>query len=77
MVLTGSIDDRSALFGVLAQVEALGLDLLGIKQILGGPRPTWRIAGGPLCSLVAVLGACLLDELDDVTVSVSGQDAAW
>jgi hypothetical protein len=46
-VLTGSIDDRSALFGVLAQVEALGLDLLGIKQILGGPRPTWRSPADP------------------------------
>jgi hypothetical protein len=32
-VLIGSIEDRSALFGVLAQVEALGLDLLELKQI--------------------------------------------
>jgi hypothetical protein len=32
-VLTGSIEDRSALFGVLAQIEALGLDLLELKQI--------------------------------------------
>jgi hypothetical protein len=32
-VLTGSIEDRSALFGVLAQIEALGLDLLELRQI--------------------------------------------
>ncbi len=32
-ILTGSLEDRSALFGVLAQVEALGLDLLELKQI--------------------------------------------
>jgi hypothetical protein len=36
-VLTGSIEDRAALFGVLAQVEALGLDLLELRQIQ--PRP--------------------------------------
>jgi hypothetical protein len=32
-VLTGARQDRSALFGVIAQVEALGLDLLELKQI--------------------------------------------
>ena len=32
-VLTGLLEDRSALFGALAQVEALGLDLLELKQI--------------------------------------------
>jgi len=31
-VLTGLLD-RSALFGVLAEVEALGLDLLEIRQV--------------------------------------------
>jgi hypothetical protein len=31
-VLTGRLD-RSALFGVLAEVEALGLDLLEVRQI--------------------------------------------
>jgi hypothetical protein len=31
-VLTGSFEDRSALFGVLAQIEALGLDLLELRQ---------------------------------------------
>jgi hypothetical protein len=36
-VLTGSLADRSALFGVLAQIEALGLELLELRQI--GLRP--------------------------------------
>jgi hypothetical protein len=39
-VLTGSLQDRSALFGVLAQIEALGLDLLELRQICA--RPTSR-----------------------------------
>jgi hypothetical protein len=33
-VLTGLLEDRSALFGVLAQIEALGLDLLELKQMV-------------------------------------------
>ena len=32
-VLTGLVEDRSALFGVLEQIEALGLDLLELRQI--------------------------------------------
>jgi hypothetical protein len=32
-VLTGLIVDRSALFGVVAQIEALGLELLELRQI--------------------------------------------
>ena len=36
-VLTGLLQDRSALFGVLAQIEALGLDLLELRQIRGTP----------------------------------------
>ena len=32
-VLTGRVEDRSALFGVLEQIEALGLDLLELRQI--------------------------------------------
>jgi hypothetical protein len=36
-VLTGLLEDRSAVFGVLAQIEALGLDLLELRQIR--PRP--------------------------------------
>jgi hypothetical protein len=39
-VLTGLLQDRSALFGVLAQIEALGLDLLELRQIRA--RPTSR-----------------------------------
>jgi hypothetical protein len=33
-VLTGFLD-RSALYGVLAEIEALGLDLLEIRQLTG------------------------------------------
>jgi hypothetical protein len=36
-VLTGLLEDRSAVFGVLAQIEALGLELLELHQIR--PRP--------------------------------------
>jgi len=36
-VLTGSLEDRAALFGVLAQIEALGLDLLEVRQISEPP----------------------------------------
>ena len=32
-MLTGWLEDRSALFGVLAQVEALGLELLEVRQV--------------------------------------------
>jgi hypothetical protein len=32
-VLTGLIEDRSALYGVLAQLEALGLELLELRQV--------------------------------------------
>jgi hypothetical protein len=37
-VLTGLLADSSAVFGVVAQIEALGLDLLELRQIR--PRPT-------------------------------------
>jgi len=37
-VLTGLVEDRSALFGVLAQIEALGLDLLELRQIRARPQ---------------------------------------
>jgi hypothetical protein len=50
-VLTGLLEDRAALFGVLAQIEALGLDLLEVRQIAAtaelpgfmtaGPRVIW------------------------------------
>ena len=32
-VLTGSLTDRSAVFGVLAQIEALGLELLEVRRV--------------------------------------------
>ena len=36
-VLTGLLD-QSALYGVLAQVEALGLDLLEVRQLTCDPK---------------------------------------
>ena len=32
-VLTGSLEDRSAVYGVLAQLEALGLEILELRQV--------------------------------------------
>jgi hypothetical protein len=40
-VLTGVLEDRAALFGVLAQIEALGLDLLEVRHVTAPPT-TWR-----------------------------------
>ena len=37
-VLTSLVEDRSALFGVVAQIEALGLDLLELRQIRARPK---------------------------------------
>jgi hypothetical protein len=37
-VLTGLLEDWSALFGVIAQVEALGLDLIELREIQCGQR---------------------------------------
>jgi hypothetical protein len=37
-VLTGLLRDRSAVFGVLAQIEALGLELLELRQIQVRPK---------------------------------------
>jgi hypothetical protein len=42
-VLTGWLEDRSALFGVVAQIEALGLELLELRPLPA--RPTSREAG--------------------------------
>ena len=36
-VLTGWLEDQSALFGVVAQIEALGLELLELRQIRARP----------------------------------------
>jgi hypothetical protein len=38
-VLTGLLEDRSAVFGVVAQIEALGLDLLELRLIQARPTP--------------------------------------
>ena len=32
-VLTGPLPDRAALYGVLAQIEALGLELLEVRRL--------------------------------------------
>jgi hypothetical protein len=46
-VLTGLLEDRSAVFGILAQVEALGLELIELRRI----RPRRRSGGsGDDCS---------------------------
>ena len=37
-VLTGLLEDRSALFGVVAQIEALGLELVELRQIRARPN---------------------------------------
>lgn len=37
-VLTGSLEDRSAVFGVLAQIEALGLELLELRHMTPGAQ---------------------------------------
>jgi hypothetical protein len=44
-VLTGFLEDRSAVFGVLAQVEGLALDLLEFRRIQ--PRPKSPERTGP------------------------------
>jgi hypothetical protein len=37
-VLTGRLEDQSALFGILAQIEGLGLELLELRQVQASPR---------------------------------------
>ena len=37
-LLTGSLPDQSALYGVIHQLEALGLELLGIRCLPTVPR---------------------------------------
>ena len=53
-VLTGLLEDRSALFGVLEQVEALGLDLIEVRLI----RPSRRSPGSSDEDLPASPGHC-------------------
>jgi hypothetical protein len=48
-VLTGLLEDRSAVFGVIAQIEALGLELLEIRRIQPRPRaPEARAPEAPM-----------------------------
>lgn len=37
-VLTGALRDQAALHGVLAQIEALGLELLELRQLPGSSK---------------------------------------
>ena len=37
-VLTGLLEDRSAVFGVVAQIEALGLELIELRRIRANGR---------------------------------------
>ena len=37
-LLTGLLEDQSAVFGVLAQIEALGLELIELRQIRARPQ---------------------------------------
>ena len=38
-VLTGLLPDHSALFGILAQIEVLGLELVEIRRLASSPEP--------------------------------------
>ena len=38
-VLTGLLQDQSALFGLVGQIEALGLELLELRQVRPAPTP--------------------------------------
>ena len=44
--LTGLLQDRSALFGVLAQIEALGLELVELRQIRARSSPRESVGDG-------------------------------
>ncbi len=37
-VLTGWLEDQSALFGVIVQIEGLGLELLEVRQVRTSPE---------------------------------------
>ena len=37
-VLTGLLEDRSAVFGVVGQIEALGLELVELRHIRARPK---------------------------------------
>jgi hypothetical protein len=44
-VLTGVLEDRSALFGVLFQIEALGLELIEVRQVRDEHNRVRQITG--------------------------------
>jgi hypothetical protein len=45
-VLTGTLADQAALYGVLARIEALGLELLEVRrESPGGVTPPHPVAG--------------------------------
>lgn len=46
-VLTGLLADRSAVFGVIGNIEALGLDLLELRQLRPRPKPLPSGKGHP------------------------------
>jgi hypothetical protein len=37
-LFTRRLEDRSAVFGVLAEIETLGLELLALRHITTGPK---------------------------------------
>jgi len=45
-VLTGTLADQAALYGVLAQIEALGLELLEVRRLADGERADGERADG-------------------------------
>jgi EmrB/QacA subfamily drug resistance transporter len=78
-VLTGLLD-RSALYGVLAEVEALGLDLLEVRQV-----PPYRESPG---SGITPLDGCfgtgrrtaekgVVDSMPDATSTGGARDQRW
>jgi hypothetical protein len=38
-ILRGSVEDQAALHGVLQQIEALGLELVEVRQVAPDPTP--------------------------------------
>ena len=40
-VLIGSLEDQSAVYGVLAQVEALGLELIELRRVWPPTQPPY------------------------------------
>jgi hypothetical protein len=41
-VLTGLLPDHSALFGILIQIEALGLELIEIRRLVPNPEQAYE-----------------------------------